>query len=59
MLVRDFFDLDVDLLEDKSGTSDYWDRCSAFYTDVAGKEMADLSSSQIAWLHKIAEGLGE
>lgn len=55
--VKDAFDIDIDLVHEKAGNSNYWKDVENFFEKVADKLCIDLSENQLRWLTKIEKGL--
>lgn len=59
VLVKDFLGDLLFLLEEKSSTSEYWQKCLDFVYDNQNRLVMFLSEKQVNWLFKIKEGLLE
>lgn len=59
MLVKDDFDIDADLLYQKSQENDYWNSAHSFYEDVKEKPTNNLTDRQRNWLIKIEDKLND
>lgn len=59
MKVFEKFNIDDEAIEDRRGSSEYWDNVANFWYDVKHKHVDDISFRQESWLMRIEKGLIE
>lgn len=50
-----FSDIDEDWLYEKSGESDYWQKCFDFYYEMANMNVKNITTKQYNWLEQIQD----
>ena len=58
-LVKNVFDIDIDLMYTKTAGNAYWASCEHFFEEKANTPVCRLSIKQFDWFLKIEKGLKE